>query len=83
MAYYNLRRTSDHKVFTAHRTDDQAAFFYLAMLVGEALTFDGGGPAPYLFGKQRFSKKPIATQSRFIRRPRRNRARATFRALAD
>ncbi|HEX3537238.1 MAG TPA: hypothetical protein VHU15_10765 [Stellaceae bacterium] len=62
MAYYNLKRAADQKLFTAYRTDDEAALFYFSVLTGDELTFDGDGPPPYLFGRQRFSTKPIATQ---------------------
>lgn len=68
MAYYNLRRRSDQKLLTAYRADDPAALFYFSLLLGEELIFDGNGPPPYLFGRQSFATKPIATQIPVYRR---------------
>jgi hypothetical protein len=68
MAYYNLTRARDRRRFTAYRADDQAALFYFSLLVGEELSFDGDGPPPYLFGKQRFATKPIATPTPVYRK---------------
>ena len=48
MPYYNLQRIKDQKIFTAFRATDQRALFYFSLLVGEPLTFDGAGAAPYL-----------------------------------
>ena len=52
MGLYNLKRMSDDKLYAAQRDSADAAMFYFSVLVGEALSFDGAGPPPYLLGSR-------------------------------
>jgi hypothetical protein len=63
MPYYNLKRVSDQRIFTAQRVNDAGALFYFSILVGEELTFDGAGSPPYLLGKRSFSVRPVDTRT--------------------